>query len=91
MENLKHTKGEWEITPNKLLIVKSGTLDIISDCDTTDVETSLTKSESEANAKLIAAAPNLLEALIEARKHMTAHIPEHIFDLIDNAINKATK
>lgn len=60
----KHTKGKWEITPNKLVIVKSGTLDIISDCDTTDVETSLTKLEMEANAKLIAAAPELLDALI---------------------------
>jgi hypothetical protein len=37
------------------------------------------------------AAPELLEALIEVRKHMTAHIPEKVFDLIDNAINKATK
>lgn len=29
-----------------------------------------------------------LEVLLEVRKHMTAHIPEKVFDLIDNVINK---
>lgn len=47
--------------------------------------------ESEYNAKLIASAPDLLEALQEVRKHMNAYIPEKVFDLVDKAIEKALK
>jgi hypothetical protein len=47
--------------------------------------------ETEANIKLIAAAPELLEALQNVRQNMTAHIPEKVFDLVDNAIKKATE
>jgi hypothetical protein len=51
----------------------------------------LANNNAEANAKLIAAAPELLEALQNVRQNMTAHIPEKVFDLVDNAIKKATE
>lgn len=81
----KHTQGEWKVERIYKNPFSIDTLYIIN----TGVPQSI--KESEANAKLIAAAPELLEALIEVRQHMTAHIPEKIFDLIDNAIDKATK
>lgn len=51
------------------------------------------KSESMANAKLIAAAPELLDALILANRLITGYIPALSDDhmKIKNAINKATK
>jgi len=105
MENLKHTKGEWILTKNSCYFDVETNLDkntpklvvnvlmyklsedniIISDshCE-----------EAEANAKLIASAPELLEALI-----MLMH-PNDMNDFnfanrarekAKNAINKATK
>jgi len=102
MEN-KHTKGKWEICPNGLVIVKHGTLDVISDCDTTDIKTSLTFIEMRANAKLIAASPDLLEALIKSNDlivKLSEKLSEPKYGIIIsdnliqnniNAINKATK
>jgi hypothetical protein len=31
----------------------------------------------------------LAKTLIEVRKHMTAHIPERVFDMVDDAIEKS--
>lgn len=31
----------------------------------------------------------LAKTLIEVRKHMTAHIPEKVFDMVDDAISKS--
>lgn len=88
--NTKHTPSPWKITeeigdiPMKSII---RTLEgrLISRTYGTNVE------EIEATTKLQAAAPELLEALQNVRKHMTAHIPEKIFDLVDKAIKKATE
>ncbi|MCP4054524.1 MAG: hypothetical protein GY739_15985, partial [Mesoflavibacter sp.] len=44
--------------------------------------------EWKANAKLIAAAPELLESLQELKKH--ANLTSHQYKLIDNVIKKAT-
>lgn len=30
----------------------------------------------------------LAKTLIEVRKHMTAHIPEKVFDMVDDALSK---
>ena len=40
-------------------------------------------------ANLIVAAPDMLNALCEVRQYMTAHIPEKVFDIVDNAVAKA--
>ena len=62
---LKHTPGEWELRGNKIFI--SGTSNSIA---TVHIQKSWDEQirpiedvESKANAKLIAAAPDLLEAL----------------------------
>lgn len=89
--NFKHTQGDWEIAPNKLTVVVNNI--IVADCDTTD-EYHSTKSEMEANAKLIAAAPKLLKALIaisEWDKRNEAIIGTTIINAVNSAIKKATE
>lgn len=72
MENLKHTPGEWVANPhgaNKHQVWCNGTK--IAACDNS-VQSEIYRQKSEdemtANAKLIAAAPELLDALIELDK-----------------------
>jgi hypothetical protein len=78
-----HTKGEWIAKDGQIYPQETGkTLALIPYFE-------LGNEEQEANQKLIAAAPTMLEALILVRAQMTAHIPESTFDLIDKAINKA--
>lgn len=73
----KHTKGEWKIDPyNKYSIIDSTT----SGFEALVAQANGKKEEERiANAKLIAAAPELLEALIESREQI-----KHMFNMIDN-------
>lgn len=86
--SIKHTPAPWE-SKNGIIFVTYGKsiatvhTQISDEYEDVDIE-------AHANAKLIAAAPELLEALRNVRLHMTAYIPEKVFDLIDNAIKKAT-
>jgi len=70
MENLKHTTGEWvtpaDITPKgQSMVYVKGTNKLLAYVQNEDVDTD---EERTANAKLIAAAPDLLEALTELLK-----------------------
>ena len=67
----KHTKGEWILNEKSSEIVssndcsKNGGIDVIANCYCGfDYES--TMDECKANAKLIAASPELLEALNES-------------------------
>lgn len=81
----KHTKGEWFIQGKTL--IKCGNEQVASANAILD--------ECESNAKLIAAAPELLEALIDLTNQIkNEHCSEFMdepFDKAINAINKATK
>ena len=88
----KHTKGEWAL---RNPIAEYNAYSNMWCCaiqygeDIGQMIFGKTKEEAEANAKLIAAAPELLEALIEVvrisdRKH-------DAWDKAKQAINKATK
>ncbi len=57
----KHTPGPWEVDHDAIYCAESG--DIIAEID-------FARDEYSANARLIAASPDLLEALEEARKRL---------------------
>lgn len=82
---LKHTKGEWiakqlELSGNWIVKCRHSII-----CK---LNSQHTKSSLEANAKLIAAAPELLEALIGITKTSCS---DDMYDIAQEAINKATK
>jgi len=101
MENLKHTKGEWTATMDDVYSLEYGLIGNII-CDAPKSNKSY--ENWEANAKLISAAPDLLESLIWAKEQFKilqdkGLYPEHLLQEnggngimpIVNAINKATK
>lgn len=66
--NTKHTPGPWTVRKDaiKFLITAKDNSGI--------AHTSGLHYDSEANARLIAAAPELLEALIELKAQLLAHV-----------------
>ena len=85
--NTKHTAGEWHTKEGQIYPLTTGrTLALIPYFDSNN-------TEHEANAKLIAAAPELLEALKELLTW--ANIKDgsgsqYLRDKCQQAINKAT-
>jgi len=85
MEN-KHTKGEWEVTQMLNVISKENGKMI---CAT---QSNMHSLEIEANAKLIAAAPDLLEAALQIKNEIdTDGLLQGSYEKLLEAIDKATK
>lgn len=89
----KHTKGEWKVSQSKTERLGN----IVVDSNTRNIAKVLSWDlEAKANAKLIAAAPELLEALkciIEKEKMFNLEIPVVLhepFRKAEQAIKKAT-
>ena len=93
----KHTKGEWEVfkpdhmgCTNVSIGKNAGFNQFVELWHHQN-----SKEESEANAKLIAAAPELLEALININNILNSAYQsskdEEILDITINAIKKATE
>lgn len=88
----KHTKGKWKATENNYnkvasILIQAGAL-IVADVHNL--------KEAESNAKLIAAAPDLLEALIRIRNEFNSidNLSSYQIKIISNAtslINKVAK
>ena len=98
----KFTKGDWFVYNEDRIL--SGDEGIGIDCKTDKGSstivlfgdsplTDVTNQESLANAKLIAAAPDLLEACERARYAIRFEIVSvaEVLDILDNAIKKATE
>ena len=89
MKNTKHTKGEWSVEAINLIKCNGEQI-----CSTNSMI-----DEYKENAKLIAAAPFLLEALIKLRKSMvetykligTSEADIERLKIVNEAIKKATK
>lgn len=90
MSNANHTEGPWKLVPaddtpghREPAFVYAG--------DQRWANTSRTSRNVDADARLIAAAPDLLEALLEAKAEMRDWGPDHpAMRQIDAAIAKAT-
>jgi hypothetical protein len=86
----QHTPGPWRSRP----IYESGWVDIVADDPTRSAyEVASTRHEhAEANARLIAAAPELLEACKWVLTTLTAQdrLGTPMADAVASAINKAT-
>ena len=63
------TRGKWKVTNDGLHIYSEDTELDIATCPITTTRTP-DRKEAEANANLIAAAPELLEAAVELRDHL---------------------
>lgn len=81
---LKITKGEWISSGYRVDVdIADGLSGICEMCGW------MSESEMEANAKLIAAAPELLEALLNIENDDN-RIPANIWEVRNQAIKKAT-
>ena len=87
MTNAQHTPGPWYVQesdhPNTGLLIKPIPGQVVAECDPVP--------EMQANARLIAAAPELLEALKEAKYLIDQHYDpaSDRVKLINAAIAKA--
>lgn len=89
---MSHTPGPWTLDDDYFVSCESGII-----CDP-HCSHDIDMSERDANAALLAAAPDLLEAIRTLRDHMDDNpnapfrlLPTPIAMLIDNAISKAAK
>ena len=91
MKEFKGTKGKWTLHPHAIACVclKGGR--VIANCggDYNSIEFERIAAENEANAKLISAAPELLNACIEALKYVS--VEEPAYHTLHDAIDKALK
>jgi hypothetical protein len=91
MNDLKHSKGPWEFNGHRQVVFQGA--ERYRDCDLWDVQYD-DKEEMIANAKLIAAAPTMLQALVAIKTSLTLGIhtvDKSILEIIDKAIKKATE
>lgn len=91
----KGTKGKWEIGQLKISVWGENRKGCIADCTgihNQDFYTGFSQEEQKANAKLIASAPEMLEALKRAiNDFKNTSWTEETYDIIENVIKKATE
>ena len=87
----KHTKGEWRVSkePFSLLITHKVNEKAESICQIS--QRYKPEEEQIANAKLIAASPELLESLIMIKMGGLGNFTKEEQEKINNAIKKATE
>jgi len=87
----KHTQGKWTVrkTKNRTIEIKSDGIVLICEIDISNETNNPTPIGANANAKLIAAAPDLLKACIQALRFVD--VEETAFCDLELAIKKATE
>jgi len=105
MKDLKHTPGPWEYQDHKIVSLSSWFVEPNEDYDDPGIRTTVINTigamggnDIEADAKLIAAAPELLEALKAANEFIgkiamyseDSVPPIELVKQIDKTIRKAT-
>lgn len=94
--NTQHTPGPWNVSnhaDNNDMVIRSNDGDIICNIDCDNVRDFMKDpvSESQANARLIAAAPDMLSVLIEAVEHTRAYDTNPaLVELFKRVISNAT-
>lgn len=78
----KHTPGPWVVTPHRTIHTPKG-------CITDPIWSCHGAEEGDANAVLMAAAPDLLSILKTIKAHASDLLPESINQEIDRVIAKA--
>ena len=89
---MKHTKGEWRALP--MGFVNEGATKVVTLANNIKFVCNTfisheTVETAEANAKLIAAAPDLLEAAMQLLS-WKGETPQHCREQLEKAIKKAT-
>lgn len=84
---MKHTPGPWSIEPLTTAIIDSERIQVAT---VSNYGGAITK-EAQANAKLISSAPELLEALKQAKPFINTSVFEgkQAWNKVQEAINKA--
>lgn len=98
---VKFTQGEWKISHGANFIPSIGSAELHQPiahlCNMTEANQFC--EEAEANAKLIAAAPDMLTALIHVENHLSGitsmrewtPAEANLYEIVMEAITKATK
>ena len=92
MSKFKHTPGPWKVDPNYPhdIQTESGVIEIATTSIALSGGLPAKYEDRKANARLIAAAPELLEALQDAVEYLKNYLPDEMIAPHLAAITKAT-
>ena len=87
----KGTKGNWEVMPKAKFNIQSLNGSCVASCGVRSSNTEDLTEELLANAKLIAAAPDLLEALQDAIKLLRQTTEYEVLDNFKTEVERLNK
>jgi hypothetical protein len=85
----RYTQGPWSVAENNAVHIGEQVSDLIALVSLYRSGFFIGVDEQKANAQLIAAAPDLLDALERIAEHYSASLPDHMQEEIADVIAKA--